>query len=186
MQQILSMIPIIIFFIAYKFGNLVVPSQQPIIIATFCLVVVSALSLLYHFVRKIKQDKMVLYSNIAIVILGGMTVIFHNPTFIKVKITLINAIFGAFMVYNCFKEVPPIQKFFHGKIIMENKSWRSFALRLAIMFFAIAIGNEFVYHYYTEATWVKYKVFYVPIFSFAYFMLQVKFLMKHSKKMVIK
>ena len=180
MQQILSMVPILIFFIAYKFSGHFLPNYQPIIIATFCLVLSSAFSLIYHKLRKIKQEKMSFYSNIAIIIFGSMTVIFHNPAFIKAKITIINALFAGFMFYNFFQEKPSIQKFFDGKITMENKAWRQFALRLGIMFLLIAIGNEFVYRTYPEVTWVKFKVFYAPIFSFIYFALQIRFLMRNA------
>ena len=182
MQQVFSFIPIIVFFVAYKFGNFFVPNYQPIIIATFCLVVVSVSSLVYHFLLKKKQDRMSLYSNIAIVIFGGLTVFFHNPSFIQIKITLINFLFGGLMIYNYFSENPPIKKFFEGKIVMENKAWKEFSLRLAIMFIVIAIGNEIVYRNFPEATWVKYKVFYVPIFSLLYFVFQVRFLARNTQR----
>jgi intracellular septation protein len=168
--------------VAYKFGSFFVPNHQPIIIATFCLVVVSACSLVYHFIFKKKQDKMSFYSNIAIVIFGGLTVFFHNPSFIKIKITLINIFFGGLMVYNYFAVNPPIKKIFEGKIVMKNKAWKEFSLRLALMFFVIAIGNEIVYRNFPEATWVKYKVFCVPIFSLLYFVVQVRFLARNTQR----
>lgn len=182
MQSFASMFPIIAFFLVYKFSYIVVPNIQPIIAATFCLVVISTLSVLYHIILKKRQEKMAFYSNIAIIIFGGATVFFHNPAFIKVKITIINALFGCFMFYNAIHKNPPIQNFFKGKLQMSVKSWQSFSIRLAIMFFAIAIANEVVHRNFTEDFWVKFKVFYVPIFSFIYFALQIRFLMKHSQK----
>lgn len=185
MQQIFSMIPILFFFIGYKFGNKVFPAYEPIIIATFCIVCTSVFSLLYHFLLKRKQEKMAFYSNIAIVIFGSLTVFFHNPMFIKVKITLINLCFGFFMLWNYFSEKPSIQKIFDGKISMENHHWRIISLRIAVMFFIVAIGNEIVYRNFTESFWVQYKVFYVPIFSMIYFAAQIRFILKNNKHKVL-
>jgi intracellular septation protein len=72
---------------------------------------------------------------------------------------------------------------FDGKIFMANKAWQSFSLRLAVMFFVIAIANEFAYRTLPEASWVTFKVFYVPVFSLIYFMFQIRFLMKNNKSL---
>jgi len=182
MQQVLSFIPIFIFFIAYKFANKIAPNHEPIIVATFFLVVVTLFTMLYSFITKKKQDKLNLYSNIAIIFFGGLTVFFHNPNFIKIKITLINLVFGGLLVYNYFSSNPPIKKMFEGKFDMENSAWKILSLRLAIMFFAIAIGNEVVYRNFSEIIWVKYKVFGVTTITMLYFLLQVRFIMKNMKQ----
>ncbi len=182
MQQVLSFIPIFIFFIAYKFAKNIAPNHEPIIVATFFLVVVTVFTMLYSFITKKKQDKLNLYSNIAIIFFGGLTVFFHNPAFIKIKITLINLVFGGLLVYNYFSSNPPIKKMFEGKFDMENSAWKILSLRLAIMFFAIAIGNEVVYRNFSEIIWVKYKVFGVTTITMLYFLSQVRFIMKNMKQ----
>ena len=182
MQQVLSFIPIFIFFIAYKFAKNIAPNHEPIIVATFFLVVVTVFTMLYSFITKKKQDKLNLYSNIAIIFFGGLTVFFHNPAFIKIKITLINLVFGGLLVYNYFSSNPPIKKMFEGKFDMENSAWKVLSLRLAIMFFAIAIGNEIVYRNFSEIIWVKYKVFGVTTITMLYFLSQVRFIMKNMKQ----
>lgn len=181
MKQILGALPILIFFLVYKFSYIVTTQVQPIIAATFSLVVMSAFSLVYHKILKKQQDKMAFYSNIAIIIFGSATVLMHDSSFIKMKITIINLLFGFYMLYNVFHKNPPVQKIFKEKIQMDIKYWQAFSLRIAIMFFAIAIANELVYRNFPENVWVKFKVFYAPIFSFVYFLLQIRFLTKNSK-----
>jgi intracellular septation protein len=65
---------------------------------------------------------------------------------------------------------------------MENSAWKILSLRLAIMFFAIAIGNEVVYRNFSEIIWVKYKVFGVTTITMLYFLSQVRFIMKNMKQ----
>lgn len=182
MQHIFSILPIVVFFFGYKFGKGFFPQYEPIIIATAGIVLTVLLLSIYAFIAKIKQDKMTLYSNIFIVIFGGMTVFLNNPTFIKMKITLINALFGCFMLYNVFAKHPPIAGLFAGKIMMLSQNWQKFALRLALFFFGLAITNEIVWRNFAESTWVSYKVFYFPIISLVFFASQIFFIMKNSIK----
>jgi intracellular septation protein len=182
MQHIFSFLPIAVFFLGYKFGQNIFPQHQPIIIATAGIVIAVIILWAYAIITKKKQDKMTLYSNIFIIIFGSMTVFFNNPTFIKIKITAINALFGLFMIYNVCSKNPPIAKFFAGKIMMLDKHWKIFSLRLAALFFALAIGNEIVWRNFTENTWVSYKVFYAPIITVVFFAFQMWFLMKNSIK----
>lgn len=180
MQHIFSILPVAVFFLAYKLGNKVLPQYEPIIIATGAIVLCVILLWIYAIVTKKKQDKMTFYSNLLVIIFGTMTVMLRNPTFIKLKITIINILFGAFMVYNMYAKNPPINKLFAGKITMLDKNWRKFAFRLAILFFIIALGNEIVWRNFSEEFWVSYKVFYAPIFSAIYFAFQVRFIIKNS------
>lgn len=180
MQHIFSILPIAGFFLAYKFGNKIIPQYEPIIIATGTIMACVILLWIYAIISKTKQDKMTIYSNIFIIIFGMMTIFFKDPVFIKLKITIINVLFGSFMVYNVYAKNPSIGKLFAGKIIMLDENWRKFALRLAILFFMIAIGNEIVWRNFSEEFWVSYKVFYVPIFSVIYFAFQVHFIMKYN------
>jgi len=182
MQHVVSFIPIFIFFIAYKFGKTIAPSYEPIITATFFLVLITILIMIYSFLAKKKQDKLNFYSNLAIIAFGSLTVFFHNPAFIKIKITLINLAFGGLLTYNYFCVNPPLKKIFQGKFEMENRAWQILSLRLAILFFAVAIGNEIVYRVFSEATWVKYKVFGVTTITMLYFLAQIRFIMKNMKQ----
>lgn len=182
MQQLFSFVPIFIFFIAYKFSKHIAPNHEPIIVATFFLVLITVISIIYSKISKHKQDKLTFYSNISIIFFGGLTVFFHNPAFIKIKITLINLAFGAILTYNYFLENPPIKKMFEGKFDMDNSAWKILSLRLAVMFFAIAIGNEFVYRNFSEAIWVKYKVFGVTSITMLYFLFQLRFIMRNIKQ----
>ena len=182
MQHFFSFLPIVVFFLGYKFGQNFFPQFQPIILATAGLVASVIVFWLYVIITKKKQDKMTFYSNIFIVIFGLMTIFFNNPMFIKIKITLINAFFGCFMVYNIFAKNPPISGLFVGKIMMLNSNWQKLAFRLAILFFGLAIANEIVWRNFSESTWVSFKVFYAPIISLVFFGFQMFFIIKNSIK----
>ena len=62
--------------------------------ATGALVVVTGLQLIYSWVRYRKVEKMQLFTFILVGFFGGLTVFFHDDTFIKWKVTIINVLFA--------------------------------------------------------------------------------------------
>ena len=86
MKQFIEFIPLIVFFAVYKFYD--------IYMATGALVVVTGLQLAYSWIRYRKVEKMQLFTFLLVGFFGGLTVFFHDDTFIKWKVTVINALFA--------------------------------------------------------------------------------------------
>ena len=86
MKQFIEFIPLIVFFAVYKFYD--------IYTATGALVVVTGLQLLYSWLRYRRVEKMQLFTFVLVGFFGGLTVFFHDDTFIKWKVTVINVLFA--------------------------------------------------------------------------------------------
>lgn len=86
MKQFIEFIPLIVFFAVYKFYD--------IYMATGALVVVTGLQLAYSWIRYRKVEKMQLFTFLLVGFFGGLTVFFHDDTFIKWKVTVINVLFA--------------------------------------------------------------------------------------------
>ena len=152
MHAIFEYLPLIIFFIFYKFGDLYW--------ATGSLIVTSALQILYYVVKKqpIPKRNWIFFGLIAV--FGGLTIFFHDDTFIKWKVTIINGLFAvALVVSNTFFNKNLIKELMGESLPLPDKIWGKLNLAWAIFFLACAILNIYIAYNFSLETWVNFKVF---------------------------
>lgn len=86
MKLLYDFFPIIVFFVIFKiFG---------IYWATASAMIISAIQVFTYWLQHRKFEKMQVITLVLIALLGGATLIFHNPMFIKWKVSVINWVFG--------------------------------------------------------------------------------------------
>jgi intracellular septation protein len=94
-----------------------------------------------------------------VAIFGALTLWLHDDTFIKIKVTLINSLFGSALLGGLYFG-QTFLKFMLGEAIrMSDQGWRTLTWRWGIFFFALAALNEFVWRTQSTETWVDFKVF---------------------------
>src|SRR4051794_2070109 len=101
-KMALELGPLVVFFIVNikgedilkAFPGLTVWFKEPVIFATavFMVAMVASLALSWFFLKKIAV--MPLVTGIVVLIFGGLTLYFQDSMFIKVKPTIVNALFG--------------------------------------------------------------------------------------------
>jgi intracellular septation protein len=100
-----------------------------------------------------------------VLIFGGLTLFLHNDTFIKIKPTIIYALFGGVL---------------DSMFQLTEEGWRKLTLRWALFFFALAILNEIIWRNASTDVWVDFKVFGVVPLTFLFGALQVPLLKKYA------
>jgi intracellular septation protein len=125
--------------------------------ATFMVAVLAALIVSYVLTRHFPI--MTIVTAIVVVVFGGLTLILHDATFIKVKPTIIYALFGAVLIGGLFFNKPLLGVVFDSLFNLTEEGWRKLTLRWAIFFFALAVLNEIVWRNTSTDTWVNFKVF---------------------------
>jgi intracellular septation protein len=178
LKFLLDFLPIILFFIAYKFPPL---GAKPIIFASMVGGVATVISLFLAKFFKIKLEKISLYSNIAFVIFAGLTVFFDNPDFIKAKLSILNGILGSLLIFFFYTKKPIIKHIFEGKIEMQDSKWNVLNLRFSLMFFLLALLNFYFWKFQSEEMWVNFKTFGAVPFIIIFFVFQIRFIMKNGK-----
>jgi intracellular septation protein len=173
-------VPVIIFFIAFKFYG--------IYVATVVGIAATALQVLIGLIINKKVDKQQLLTLVIFIIFGGMTLYFHNPLFIKWKPTIVFWIFSvAFLISQLFTKKPLIQHMLNnlleGQAHTISKSiWKRLNLAWALFFFFLGSINLYVaYHYSTEA-WVNFKLFGVLGILLAFSFLQAIWLSRYLQE----
>jgi intracellular septation protein len=126
--------PLVLFFAANaKFGIFAAT-------AAFMVAVLVAFAVSYALTRRIAVMPVV--SAIIVLVFGSLTLVLHDETFIKLKPTIIYALFGATLVGGYLLEKPLLEMVFDSVFHLTEEGWRKLTVRWAVFFFALAVLNE--------------------------------------------
>jgi intracellular septation protein len=146
--------------------------------ATFMVAVLAALLTSYVMVRQVAIMPVV--TAIIVVVFGGLTLFLHDATFIKVKPTIIYALFGGILIGGLIFNKPLLGIVFDSLFHLTEEGWRKLTLRWAIFFLALAVLNEIVWRNTSTNVWVDFKVFGVMPLTFLFGALQMPLLKKYA------
>src|SRR5918995_1009979 len=111
-----------------------------------------------------------------VVVFGGLTLWLQDETFIKMKPTIVQAIFALILLGGlaCGR---PLLKPLLGPMMppMSDRAWRQFTLRYGLFFVAMAGLNELVWRTQSTDLWVTFKVFGLPVLTILFILSQLPF-----------
>ncbi len=171
-------LPLIVFILVYKFSK----AADPILPATFYMIIVTFFALIISYFLTKKIAKMPLFSAILLVIFGGLTIFSGNDLFIKIKPTLINLIFAAILFFGYFSKKPFVSHLFGSEMKMSDKAWHTLSWRWAWFFVFLAVLNEIVWRNFSTDFWVSFKMFGVFPISMIFTISQVPFMIKNIRE----
>ena len=164
--------PLAVFFIFYTRSGLQ-EAILPLMIATVIAVLVS-------YVLEKKIPIMPTLGAGIVLIFGGLTIYFNDETFIKMKPTIINAVF-AIILYGGIIFKKPLLKYLLGAALkLEEKGWKILTQRWIAFFIALAVLNEVVWRTQTTDLWVNFKVFGILPITFIFTMSQFPLIRKYQ------
>jgi intracellular septation protein len=164
--------PLALFFFANNRYDIFVAT------ATFMVAVLIALAISYFLTRHLPIMPVV--TAIIVVVFGGLTLFLHDETFIKVKPTIIYALFGAILLGGLFFGKPLLGVVLDSMFQLTEEGWRKLTLRWALFFLLLAVLNEIVWRNTSTNVWVDFKVFGVVPLTFMFGALQVPLLKKYG------
>jgi len=152
MQIIIDFLPIVIFFVTYKYAG--------VFAATGAIMVAMAIQIAIQWFRKGSVNKMLLTSGVLVGVFGGITLILRDPIFIQMKPTLVNWLFAAAFMGSRFIGDKTLTERMMGQAIeLETAMWRQLNLMWVANFSFLGAANLYVVYNYDEATWVNFKLF---------------------------
>src|SRR5499427_150929 len=174
LKLILDIGPLVLFFAANsRFGIFVATGA-------FMVAVVTALLVSYTMTRQ--WPIMPVVTAIVVVVFGGLTLVLHDDTFIKLKPTIIYALFGGILLGGYIFEKPFLAIVFDQMFHLTEEGWRKLTLRWALFFLALAIANEVVWRTQSTDVWVTFKVFGVMPLTLIFAALQYPLLTRYEAR----
>jgi len=171
-RAILDFGPLLLFFAAYKLFGLFAAT------ATVMAAAVAAVCAGYLLERKIHPIP--LATAVIVLIFGGLTLYLNNPMFIKIKPTMIYALFGSVLIGGLFFNRPLVKYIFGAAVTLNEAAWRTLSWRFGLFFFAMALLNELIWRNFSNDLWVDFHVFGAIALTLLFSMSQVPFLLKHQ------
>jgi len=173
LKLVLDIGPLVLFFAANaRFGIFTAT-------AGFMVAVLIALTIAYAKTRRI--EVMPLVTAVIVVIFGGLTLILHNDTFIKLKPTIIYLLFGGTLIGGLAFGKSFLGVLFDSVFDLTDEGWRKLTWRWAFFFFALAVLNEIVWRNFSTDFWVSFKLFGVVPLTFLFGALQYPLLTKYAR-----
>src|SRR5689334_4693766 len=100
--------------------------------ATWWLVVGSVVALAIGFAVERRVAPMPLISGGAALIFGALTLVFHNPAFIKAKPTVVNFLFAAGLLGGLAMRKNPLKMLLGESLSLPDDAWKSLSVRYAL------------------------------------------------------
>jgi intracellular septation protein len=150
-----------------------------IYIATATFMVAIVIALLVSYVMTRRWPIMPVVTAVIVLIFGGLTLFLHDDTFIKVKPTIIYALFGSVLLGGLIFDKPLLEAVLDSSFHLTEEGWRKLTLRWAGFFFALAVLNEVVWRTQSTQFWGNFKLAAMGL-TFVFAALQYPLLLKHA------
>ncbi|HEY0622520.1 septation protein A [Sphingomonas sp.] len=120
-------------------------------------------------------------SGALVLVFGGLTLWFHDETFIKVKPTIVYSMFAAVLAYGLIAKKPLLQMLLESAYPgLTAKGWRLLTINWTVFFVAMAILNEIVWRTQSWDFWVGFKLWGVVPLTLIFAMGNVPMLLRHG------
>jgi intracellular septation protein len=172
MKFLYDFFPILLFFIAYK--------MYDIYVATAVAMVAAAVQTLGFWLKHRRFEKMHLVTLGLLLVFGGLTLLLHDPVFIKWKPTVINWLFAiVFLGSHWIGDKPLVERMMSHAIQAPLPVWLRLSWMWVIFFVGIGLLNLYVAFNYSEEAWVNFKLFGMLGITFAFVIGQAFYLSRY-------
>ncbi|NUZ08216.1 septation protein A [Piscinibacter koreensis] len=201
MKLFFDFLPLILFFGAFKIaeshadeaarlatehlgflvsGGVVGPTEAPVLLATLVVVMVTLLQVLWRVARRKAVGGMLWATLVLVVVLGGATVWFHNPTFIMWKPSVLYWVMGAALwISQSLFGKNLLRAALGGQLELPQPVWQRLNWVWIAFFVAIGVLNLYVAYNFSTSTWATFKVFGITGLMFLFVLAQGLWVSRH-------
>jgi intracellular septation protein len=164
--------PLVLFFAAN--------AKWSIFIGTGVFIVATVIALpLYRWMEG-RWPIMPLVGGFFVLVFGGLTIWLQDETFIKLKPTIVNCLFGVILGGGLLLFNRPLLKPIFGTAFqLTEEGWRKLTLRWCLFFFVLAAVNEVMWRGFSTDTWIASKMFLSFPLTLVFAFLQLPLLKRH-------
>jgi intracellular septation protein len=119
---------------------------------------------------------------VLVVVFGGLTFWLDDPSFIKMKPTVINLLFAGILGFGLATRRPLLKMFMGEALRLTDEGWQKMTVRWVAFFLAMAALNEVVWRNFSEAAWVNFKVFGILPLTLLFAMAQIGLIKRYEAR----
>ncbi|WJH41373.1 septation protein A [Aliirhizobium terrae] len=187
LKMALELGPLLVFFFGNLRGEWLVgkfPALSaiggPLLIATALFMVATVISLIISKIVFKHLPVMPFVSGIVVLVFGSLSIWLQDETFIKMKPTIVNTLFGVLLLGGLFFGKSLLGYVFNSAFQLDAEGWKKLTLRWGIFFFFLAILNEVVWRNFSDETWVNFKVWGTMPITILFTLSQMPLIMRHT------
>lgn len=190
-RQGLELGPPILFFVIYmwiKDESYVVLGREysGFIIAAVAFIPILFVAMAVLWLLAGRLSRLQIFTGVAVVFFGGLTVWFNDERFFKMKTTLVFGTFAVLLGIGLARRESWLQWVMGSMLPMRDEGWMILTRRLALVCVLLAVANEIIWRTQSDETWVWIETFAFPavlfIFLFAQFMALERFFIEPEKE----
>ncbi|MES0402896.1 MAG: septation protein A [Hyphomicrobium sp.] len=125
---------------------------------------------------------MPLVTGVFVLVFGGLTLWLQDEQFIKIKPTLVNALFAGALFTGLLAGRSLLKIVFGEVFRLTDEGWRKLTLRWAFFFTFLALLNEVVWRSFSTDVWVSFKVFGIMPLTMIFAIAQMGLLKQHEPR----
>jgi intracellular septation protein len=196
MRFLFDFLPILLFFVVFKFYPDFVNAEDSLCLASYCIqggkdgaiyaatftaIIASFLQVAAFWWQNKRFETMHLVTLALILVLGSATIYFQNELFIKWKPTLVNWAFAiAFFGSQIFGKKTLIQRMMEKNIELDSiDTWKRLNSIWVMFFIFSGLLNIYVAFNFSTDTWVNFKLFGLMGLTVIFVFAQAIYLTKH-------
>lgn len=173
MKLLFDYLPIILFFVAYKLYD--------IYVATAIAIAATIMQVGYLWLRHRRVEKVHIITLVAIVVLGGITLILRDEKFIMWKPSVVNWAFALVFIGSQFiGKKTIIERMMGSNFSLPQTMWTKLNLMWAGFFIFLGLVNLYVAYNFDTDTWVNFKLFGMLGLTLVFIVLQTLYISRHA------
>ncbi|MFC0244657.1 septation protein A [Falsochrobactrum ovis] len=179
--------PLLVFFFTNARGESLIERfpvlghiGEPIFLATALFMVATVIALTVSWILTRTLPMMPLISGIVVLVFGALTLWLHNETFIKMKPTIVNTLFGTILLGGLFFGKALLGYVFDSAFRLDAEGWRKLTFRWGLFFLFLAITNEVIWRNFSTDFWVAFKVWGTMPITIVFTLSQMPLIQKHT------
>lgn len=161
-------------------GGVVGTAEASALLATIVVIVATAAQITWLLSRRQKVDMMLWVTFVLVVVLGGATIWFHNPTFIKWKPSALYWAMGlAFWISQTIFHKNLLQTLIGQQLQLPVAVWQRLNFAWIAFFGLLGLLNLYVAYSFSISTWFTFKAFGVTGLMLLFMLAQGLYIGKH-------
>jgi len=172
LKPVVDYTPLAAFFVAYLIKGLFV--------ATGALMAATVIVVILSLAIERRLPIMPLVTAGIVMVFGGLTLWFNDERFIKMKPTIVQALFSIALFGGLVFRKPLLKSMLGSAWQLTDRGWFLLTFRFAIFFAAMAVLNEVVWRSVSTDLWVNFKIFGILLLTFVFTAFQVPLITRYQ------